>query len=204
MSFCSKYLALLTLVCLFIFNLSTASAQTGKDPRLGKLTHALIDLHEQHLVGAAERRAVPLRAPSPHVKLVEDRVVVDAVAADDPETLKAELEAMGMRNAVVAGRIVSGQLPVSALGDAADLRSLKFAREAAATTRAGSVTSQGDASMHADTARTAFSVDGTGVKVGILSDSFNCLGGSASDVSSGDLSPVTVVQEISSCSGAND
>src|ERR1051325_8649854 len=136
MSFGSKRFALWTLVCLIIFDLSTAAAQTGKDPRLGKLTHALIDLHQQHVARAAERSAVPLRAPNRFVKLVDERVVVDAVAADDPETLKAELEVLGMENAVVAGRVVSGQLPVSAIGSAADLRSLKFAREAAAITRA--------------------------------------------------------------------
>jgi hypothetical protein len=69
---------------------------------------------------------------------------------------------------------------------------------------AGLVTSQGDDAMKADTARTTFDVDGTGVKVGVLSNSFNCLGGAATDVTNGDLSPVTVIQEISSCSGAND
>src|SRR5689334_5338957 len=173
--------ARLTKVSVWIFiglflSVAPAAAQTGKDPQLGKLTHALIDLHQQHVARAAQGSRTALRSPNRFVKLVEERVVIDAVAADDPETLKAELEALGMENAVVAGRIVSGQLPVSALGSAADLRRLKFAREAAATTRAGNVTSQGDVSMRADTARAAFGVDGTGVKVGVLPDSFNCHG----------------------------
>src|SRR5262249_48166273 len=63
-------------------------------------------------------------------------------------------------------------------------------------------------SMRADVARSSFNVDGTGVKVGVLSDSFNCTnspaGGAPTDVASGDLSTVTVVQEISSCTGATD
>jgi subtilisin family serine protease len=58
--------------------------------------------------------------------------------------------------------------------------------------------------MRSDVARTNFGVDGSGVKVGVLSDSFNCLGGAANDVTSGDLSPVTVLQEISNCAGATD
>jgi hypothetical protein len=41
--------------------------------------------------------------------------------------------------------------------------------------RSGSVISQGDASVRADQARAGFSVDGTGVQVGILSDSFNAI-----------------------------
>jgi len=181
-----------------------AVAQTGKTGQAAKLTQPLIDLHEQHLARVAQQSSTPLRAPNSHVKLIEERVVVDAVAEDDAEALKLELEALGMENAAVSGRVVSGQLPVAAIGAAADLRSLKFAREAAATTRAGSVTSQGDASMNGPAARSALGVDGSGVKVGVLSDSFNCLSGAAADVASGDLSTVTVVQEASSCSGAND
>jgi uncharacterized repeat protein (TIGR01451 family) len=180
------------------------AAQSDKDPRLAKLTQPLIDLHEQHLARSAQGSAAPLRPSSPLVKLVEDYVVVDAVAAGDGRALKDELEALGMRNAVVFGRVVSGQLPVSAIAAAADLRSLKFAREAAATTHAGSVTSQGDASMNGPAARTSAGVDGSGVKVGVLSDSFNCLNGAATDVSAGDLSSVTVIQEISDCTGATD
>ncbi|HEY6197529.1 MAG TPA: putative Ig domain-containing protein [Candidatus Binatia bacterium] len=109
-----------------------------------------------------------------------------------------------MQNAAVFGRVVSGELPVSAIGAAAGLRSLRFARESAAARRAGSVTSQGDASMHADIARSSFGVDGAGVKVGVLSDSFNCLGGAGGDVASGDLSTVQPILEISSCNGATD
>lgn len=39
--------------------------------------------------------------------------------------------------------------------------------------QAGSVTSQADTSIHASTARSQFGVDGSGINVGVLSDSFN-------------------------------
>src|SRR3954468_1376735 len=120
-----------------ILSSAPAAAQTEQTPRSPKLTQTLIDLHEQHLARAAEGSAAPLRAPNSLAKLVEERVVVDTVAVDDAEKLKGDLEALGMKNAVVFGRVVSGQLPVSAIGAVAELRSLKFAREAAATTRAG-------------------------------------------------------------------
>jgi len=38
-----------------------------------------------------------------------------------------------------------------------------------------------------------FGVDGTGVKVGVLSDSYNCLNGAAAGVATGDLPPGVVV-----------
>jgi len=197
------YLFGLVAGCL-IFSVVAAGAQNGKDARSAKITPALTELHEQQLARDVQGSRAALRAPNRRMKLVGERVVVDAVAEDDAETLRAELEALGMQNAVVSGRIVSGELPVSAIAAAGDLRSLRFAREASAGTHAGSVTSQGDAAMRADIARGSFGVDGTGIKVGVLSDSFNCLGGASGDVVSGDLSTVQVVQEISSCPGATD
>ena len=55
-------------------------------------------------------------------------------------------------------------------------------------TGAGSVTSQGDFIHEADRVRaTTPGYDGSGVRVGILSDSFDLLGGAAAGVASGDL-----------------
>lgn len=52
---------------------------------------------------------------------------------------------------------------------------------------AGKVTSMGDQVIEADTARQLFSLDGKGIKVGIISNSFNSLSGLSEDVKSGDL-----------------
>lgn len=51
----------------------------------------------------------------------------------------------------------------------------------------GLTTSQGDLAMNADVARNLFGVDGTGVTIGVISDSFDNLGGAASDLLNGDL-----------------
>ncbi len=109
-----------------------------------------------------------------------------------------------MQQAVAFGRVVSGRLPISALPAAAELASLRFAQPAAAMTRAGLVTSQGDQATRSNAARTTFGKDGTGISVGVLSDSFNCLGGAAADVANGDLSPVAVLQEAPDCSSDAD
>ncbi len=52
---------------------------------------------------------------------------------------------------------------------------------------AGQVTSQGDATMRSDLVRSRFGIEGTGVKVGILSDSWNSRGGAGQDILEGDL-----------------
>jgi hypothetical protein len=71
----------------------------------------------------------------------------------------------------------------------------------------GKVTSQGDATHGAANVRTTYGYLGAGIKVGVLSDSYNATGGAAADVASGDLpgtgnpdgytTPVTVVQDFS-------
>ncbi len=58
------------------------------------------------------------------------------------------------------------------------------------STNAGSTTSQGDVTHRAATARSTFSIDGTGVKIGVLSDGVTNL---ATSQASGDLGAVTVL-----------
>lgn len=51
----------------------------------------------------------------------------------------------------------------------------------------GATTSQADVVMNADAARANFGVNGSGIKIGVISDSFNALGGQAGGVATGDL-----------------
>jgi hypothetical protein len=64
----------------------------------------------------------------------DDHVPIDAVASGEASVLKADLERLGMQDAVAFGRIVSGRLPVRAIGALNGLASLQFARPAHATT----------------------------------------------------------------------
>src|SRR5262249_34058971 len=141
---------------------------------------------------------------NPLLRVMVGRVVIDAVASGDAQALQADLESMGMQGAVAFGRIVSGGGPLSAIEDMAALASLQFARPAYSATNVGLVPSPGEQTMRADVARATSAVDGSGVTVGVLSDSFNCLGGAAADVASGDLSAVTVIQEFPDCSDRTD
>ena len=195
---------LLILLPAILLTPSSANSQSAKGGLLSKLTPNLVALHEQYSSQLAYGTAAVFSSDDPLVIMVDDRVVVDAVASGNADVLKSDLVSLGMQNAVAFDRIVSGELPIAAIPAAAALTSLNFARPAAAMTNTGMVTSQGDHAIRADAARTTFGVDGSGVTVGVLSDSFNCLGGAAADVASGDLSPVNVISEISTCSGATD
>ena len=90
-------------------------------------------------------------------------------------------------------------VPIQAIPGLNRLFSLQLARPSYRATQTGDVTSQGDAAMRADIARAAFDVDGTGVLVGIMSDSYDCSGDAAASVASGDLPAGVIVVEEGPC-----
>lgn len=70
--------------------------------------------------------------------------------------------------------------------------------------RVGAVTSQGDSVLGAEKARiNSEGINGTGISVGVLSDSYDCLGGAAAGMGSGDLPAVTVLEE-GPCSSSDE
>ncbi len=114
-----------------------------------------------------------LRAKLPPLR-VQDGYVRISAYGDDVSALRTELVGQGMLEAKLHDHAVTGRVPVAALNDIAGIAGLKFVKPVLATTRAGLTTTQGDRSMRSDLARSQFGVDGTGVRVGVLSDSFDC------------------------------
>src|SRR5262249_44289798 len=153
---------------------------------------------------ASVATGVPFMVGHSLLPVAGDWVTIDASASGDAGRLQADLEALGAQGVVAFGRLVSARLPIAAIAALDGLARLPFARPAYRTTRAGLATSQGDQAMRADIARTTLGLSGTGVTVGVLSDSFNCKGGAAGDVASGDLSPVNVVQDDPGCTSGTD
>ena len=124
-------------------------------------------------------------------------VTIDAVAAPGQgRALLASLRGLGLANGSVVGRIVSGRLPIRALRDAAQRSTLRAAFPSVVKTHVGTVQTQGDSAHNADGARRAFGVDGAGVKVCAISDSYDNANeavatSAADDVQSGDLPGTT-------------
>ncbi|CAM3950876.1 S8 family peptidase [Deinococcus marmoris] len=149
-------------------------------------------------------------------------VTVDAVASADPAALLAKLQRLGLKNGSAFQQMVSGRLPVGALAQAGQLSELQFVRMSAAKTNAFPLTgatgvlSQGDFAQRSNIARSTYRVDGRGIKVGILSDSFNAWdtvteGGPprttvAQDIRNGDLPArgVQVLQDLDQNDGGSD
>jgi hypothetical protein len=170
-----------------------------------KIDPALIDLHTEHGVYATQQGGSPFTPGDGLIRVVNERVVIDAVADGDVFALQAALTSLGMQNVAVFGRVVSGELPIVAIPALDGIRTLRFVQPSVSILNVGAVTSQGDQAMRSNVARNTLGVTGAGVTVGVLSDSLNCKGGLSADITSGDLPPtVLVIQEEPGCSSGTD
>lgn len=131
--------------CLFLvaITLQTLSAcnssemRAAQAQRTSKIAPELVALHEEYASHAASGSRQTFRSNNPLLQIVDGRVAIDAVAAEDSSALQADLIKLGLRNPAAFGRIVSGQLPISSIPALATLPSLNFARAAAGITHKG-------------------------------------------------------------------
>jgi hypothetical protein len=143
--------------------MDAALAEISRHLSQVRADHAIEDLHT---LNPAARFGQPAGG--------EPMVLVDAVTSGDPAALKAALVDLGLQRAAVFANDVGGWLPVSQL-NAATLRDEVHAiRAAMPRTRVGAVTTQGDYVQHSDLVRSSNSLDGSGITVGVLSDSYDC------------------------------
>ena len=101
------------------------AATSGPLVKVGPELQALYDAYR-----AAQATGAPFVSPDPLVPVAAGLVTIDAVASGDVDRLKDDLVALGLQQAAVAGRIVSGRFPVAAIAAMAALPSLKFVRAA--------------------------------------------------------------------------
>jgi subtilisin family serine protease len=182
------------------------AAKSGSGARLGASLAVLQKASarrgpQQTITRDVKHKLPALRASQGYVSL--------SAYGDDLAGLRAQLESKGLKDARVHATAVSGKAPVAALGDMANTVGLKFLRPTLAMARKHSIISQGDRSLRADLARRESGATGKGVRVGALSDSFDCAPGAfepgapftraAQDIANGDLPrDVLVLKDLSS------
>ena len=216
---------------LSLFGIRTA--QQRQSEMSGKFDSALADLIRRAPLARPGHVLEDLRTMSPAMRIMqrspdtEALVLVDAVTRGDPQQLKRALTSLGLQEASVYSNDVSGWLPVAQIEAAAARTELHSIRAAMLRTRVGAVTTQGDFVQNTATLRQTYStLTGSGVTVGVISDSYNCypvfaangvpasgdagyasngfLATAATDMTSGDL-PMTVdvVREATCMSGTH-
>ena len=177
---------------------SRAASDEMKHGPLAKIGSSLAGLLSEHQVQSLTREAQAFRPNNPTARLEGESVFVSAVASGDTEELVADLEAAGMTEVSSTGRLVGGLLPIASLEAVADLDSLQFMRPTRAITNVGSVTSEAVKALLSQRLIQVLGVRGRGITVGVLSDSFDCLGGANADFNSKDLAPkakTSILQE---------
>jgi hypothetical protein len=143
-----------------------------------------------------------------------NKVLIDVIVMQgNYSTVKSMLlsSAYGMTDTVTNGPntlIITGMFPIVNLGlfDQNPMAPLiNFVRPSfPPVTGSGLIQTQGDRSMRTDWARNGFNVGGNGIKIGVLSDSYNTLGRADQDMLNKDLpgpddtvntTPVSVLQD---------
>jgi subtilisin family serine protease len=156
------------------------STEQRNSARADKLDAALADL-SRHLGRMRSDHALEdLHSLSPAARFVQGTrsggplVAVDVATRGDPVRLKEDLIRLGMQHAAIFSNDVGGWLPVNQIGAAAALSRVAFIHASMPHARAA-VTSQGDFAQRSDLMRANNTgLNGAGVTVGIISDSFNC------------------------------
>src|SRR2546421_7277587 len=172
------------------------------DPGADRISAALSAVSAEFATFKASAKPGTFHASNPLLHIADRRIAVE-IAAEDPAALKSALAALRIRRASIAGHLLSGLLPLGQINALWKIPGLRFARPALFTTHAGSTTTQGDTALRADIARNTYGFTGSGVKVGILSDSFDTGSGSyATDISTGDLQ--SGIQVIADSAGGTD
>ncbi|EAQ77370.1 GEVED domain-containing protein [Blastopirellula marina] len=119
-----------------------------------------------------------------HVGVVGVSVDPQATAA-----LMTDLADIGMDISASKSALAVGWINIDKLDELVSLTNVGMvqASRKPIVKSVGSVVDQADAAMETDTARTQFGVDGTGQKIGVISDTYNADGSAALDIATGDL-----------------
>ena len=175
------------LVVVFLFPFSPHTTLRGQaSPRLATVLQDLSRAVPQEASLAPEAAATRALGAARLPKSVQDAMQARRLRVDDQTGVQVYLllsevtdDALnGLRAAGVTIEIpdaehhrVQARVPPGRLEVVASLPGVNFIRlPNYAVHRVGSVTTEGDAILHADQARAKYGVDGSGVKVGVLSD----------------------------------
>ena len=98
----------ITFAALVIFaGCAIASAQSNRETaaRTAKIAPDLIALSEEYSAYLSAKKTGAFRPSNFPGRIVDDRILIDAVASGEADLLRSELTSIGMRHAVAFGRI---------------------------------------------------------------------------------------------------
>ena len=134
--------AILVLVPLFLFGGNSCAVNDAPNEQQSvakassKLDGILMEVYAEYQTHQASNiRGQTFHSTQTTLRILDEHIVIDAVAVKDPRLLEHELKELGAKSIAVAGLYVSCELPIVAIGRLAGLSSLKFARPVFEITR---------------------------------------------------------------------
>ena len=160
---------------------------------------SLASLYDQYSLFQQNATSVPpgeapavFASSDPLMQVTGGHVAIEAIGFDTTDALKNELLRLGLQGAAQVNYVVAGQLPIASIVELPLLDALRFVRaETPAITRAGLVDGQGDGPLESNDARSLLTVDGSGLTIGVISDSYKTSSSAtvneATDILNGEL-----------------
>ncbi|WP_417612590.1 lamin tail domain-containing protein [Owenweeksia hongkongensis] len=206
------------LVLLFCFN-SNFFAQESKSNQVlppqnivkqaSKVSPILHELYEKKIAPNAVEEKAELQVNLDILMIKGNVVLIEALAKKDGDLLAKQLKDVAAVEIKVYQRIVNAWVNIKNIPELEKVEELQFVKPVfQPISNIGSVDSQGDSALAAKFTRNKYCLDGSGVKIGVLSDTYDANFGAASGVATGDLPgsgnpngytiPVTVVADLSS------
>lgn len=187
------------------------------DP-LHKMGGMLAGVYKDYMGESSTTPFSPFRNNMDESFVHEDGTVsIDAVAFGDGSDLQDMLDELtphGFQVDATYRHVASGTIPVSSLGDMCSCSTLMLAMPALSITEsqeegerrreAGTVTSEGVYAMEVDKVLNDLGFIGTGVTVGVLSDSYNTRDGEDDDIFSRNLPPKHRINILDDTAGGID
>jgi len=140
----------------------------------------------------------------------QDSILIDAIAENEGSELVNDLKTANIKVVAFYGKLVTCWVAFDQLATFEKIKSCRWIQPTLKPIRnSGTVQTQGDAAQRSDLVRSLTGLNGAGVKIGVLSDSYNNISnGAAASVSTGNLpgtgnpngltTPVTVLQDYAS------
>jgi hypothetical protein len=164
-----------------LYAVGSRSAAQRQSATTAKMDAVLADLSRHAALARPDHLLADLHSLSPAARFAQTQpggpayVAIDATTHGDPQQLEAALTALGLQRPASYSNDVGGLLPIGQLGAAAARGEVASIRAVMSRTRAGVVALQGDFAQRSSVVRTNYpALLGTGVTVGVLSDSFDC------------------------------
>ena len=194
------------------FKAAQIEAKGGSTAKLGPVLSALYKSQSSPASAASTQRSLAVAKKAGRLQKLlhatDGYVTVDVSLTGSGADARAAFESLGLTNVSTYGNHLSGRVPIASLGSLSRNSSVVAVRPSLSRPRVGLTTTQGDRAQRSDDVRRAFGLTGAGVKIGVLSDSFDCLAApltddpeasftrAADDVRNGDLPRVQVLKDL--------